>query len=178
MPFWASLISSDKIKATHFHSAKYLIDDTCARNDVENLEGLFVIYIQSGLSLKFNHLGDHATFLNLDTTINERTFIYKFNKDLFPFSIVRMAYKESNIPSIIFYSEIKGEFPRLAPSTLYLRDFMPDTKELLECMKKQGSKQNVTSSSLGKIILAHPESVHQFSISYQDLLNIFSEDKP
>ena len=80
-----------------------------------------------------------------------------------------MAYKESNIPQIIFYSAIKSEFLRIARSTLCFRDFIPKAKELLERMK-QGSKCDATGTSLKKIILAHPESSQYYSNSCQHLL--------
>ena len=71
---------------------------------------------------------------------------------------------------------IKGEFLRTARSVLSIRDFIPKTKELLECMKQQSSKRTTTGTSLRKITLAHLENFQHFSISCQDLLNIFSED--
>ena len=45
-------------------------------------------------------------------------------------------------------------------------------QELLERVKQQSSKRGITGT-----ILAHPESFQHFSISCQDLLSIFSEDK-
>ena len=69
-----------------------------------------------------------------------------------------MPHIESNIPQSNFYSVIKGEFLRIARSTLSLRDFIPKAKELLECMKQQGSKRGITGIPLRKIKLAHPES--------------------
>ena len=117
--------------------------------------------------------------MNLDITIKEGTFEYELfdKRDSFPFSTVRIPHIESNIPQNIFYSAVKGEFLRTARSTLCLRDFKPKTKELLERMKQQGSKRRTRGTSLRKVILVHPESFQQFSISCQDLQNIFSEDK-
>ena len=54
---------------------------------------------------------------------------------------------------------------------------IPKAKPLLECTKKQGSKGGTTGTSWRKIILAHPESFQHFSITCQDLLKNFSEDK-
>ena len=44
--------------------------------------------------------GEHASFLNLDVTINDGTFICKLfdRRDFFPFSIVRTSHIESNTP--------------------------------------------------------------------------------
>ena len=88
-----------------------------------------------------------------------------------------MPHIESNIPQSIFYTAIKCEFLRIARSNLYLRNFIPKAKELFERMKQHGSKHGTTGTSLRKIMIAHRESFQHFSISCQDLLNIFSEDK-
>ena len=40
-----------------------------------------------------------------------------------------------------------------------------ELEELLECMKRQGSKCGTTGTSLRKIILAHPENFQHFSAS-------------
>ena len=114
-----SLTSSDEIKARHFHLKKNFIDDLCAINDsVEFGRSIYNIYPKE-LDLKVEHPGDHATFLNLEMTINEETFIYKlFVKiDSFPFLIVRMPHVESNISQKFFYSAIKSEFLRTVCST-------------------------------------------------------------
>ena len=130
-----SLISSDKIEARHFHPTKCFIDDLCAMNHGGKLgRSIFEIYPKK-LELKNNYQSDHATFLNLDITINERTFIYKSldKRDSFPFSIVGMPHIERYIRQNIFYSAIRGEFLRITRSTLCFRDFIPKAKELLEC---------------------------------------------
>ena len=130
-----------------------------------------------GYSKKFFKIATNP--LNLDIIIIEGTFVYKLfgKRDCFPFSIVRMSHIESIIPHNVFYSAIKGGFLRIASSTLCLRDFISKTKDLLEHMKQQGSKSGNTGTSLRKIILAHSESFQHFSISLQDLLNFFPEDK-
>ena len=69
-----------------------------------------------------------------------------------------MPYIENKVPQNIFYSTTKGNFLRIVCLNLYLRDFIPKAKRLLECMKPQGSKPGTTGTSLRKIILAHPES--------------------
>ena len=190
-PFWAnlfyyryekeymsSLISSDKIKARHFHSTKRFIDDLCAINDSSEFEKSTCDIYSKELQLKVEHRDDHATILNLNITIKVGTFIYKLfdKRDSFPFSIARMPHIESNILQTIFYSKVKLEFLRIACSTLCLRDFIPKAKELLERMKQQATKRGTTGTSLRKIKLAHPETFQHFSISFQDLQNIFSEN--
>ena len=175
----SSLISTDKIKARHFHSGKCFIDYLCTINYGEDFgKSICEIYLKD-LELKVEHQHDHATFLNLDITIKEGTFIYKLSdkRSSFFFLIVRMPHIENNIPQNIFYSAIKVEFLRIARSTLYFRDFAPKAKVLLKRMKQQSSKRGIRGTSLRKTILSHPESFQHFSVSRQDLLNIFSEDK-
>ena len=104
--YMLSLISSDKIKARHFHSTKRFTDDLCAINDCGKFGRSICDIYPEQLELKFEHQGDHATFLNLDITFKEGTFIYKsFDKrDSFRFSIVRMPYIESHIRQYCLFS--------------------------------------------------------------------------
>ena len=85
-----SLISCDKIKTRHFHSTKHLIDDLCAINDCREFGKSFCDIYPKELELKVEHQGDQVTFLNLDMTIKEGTFIYKLfdKRDSFPFLVV------------------------------------------------------------------------------------------
>ena len=168
------MISSDKVKARHFHSTKRFIDDLCALNDGGEFGKSFLDIYPSELELKVENQGNHATFLNLDITIKDGIFTYKLydKRDDFPFNIVRMPYSDSNIPQTIFYSALKGEFLRIARSTLYLQDFIPKASELLTRMKKQGATNNVTCKSLKRIISKHTKCFEQFSILTDDLVNL------
>ena len=61
--------------------------------------------------IKKNANDNVATFLNLNIRIEEGQFSTKLydKRDEFNFSIVRLLYKYSNIPSKIFYSIIFAE---------------------------------------------------------------------
>ena len=102
--FMTSLISNDKVKARHFHSTSRFIDDLCAINDGGKFSCLHNEIYPDELELKMEHSGNHASFLNLDINIVNGKFIYKLydKRDTFPFFIVRMPHKESNIPQNIF----------------------------------------------------------------------------
>ena len=76
--YMSSLISSDKIKARHFHSLKRFTDDLCAINDGGEFERSICDIYPKELELKFEHQGDRATLLNLGIIIKEKTFIFKF----------------------------------------------------------------------------------------------------
>ena len=130
------------------------------------------------LELKVDHQSEHATFLNLDITIKEGMFVYKLfdKRDSFPFSIVRMPHLDSNLPKNIFYSAIKGEFLRIAQSTLLLNDLILKCKELLTRMKLQGSRFFATKRSLRKVITTHPHNFQHFGIPCEGLLNILTSN--
>ena len=86
------------------------------------------------LELKEEHSGDHATFLCIDVTIENKRFIYKLydKRDDFSFSIVRMPHMCSNIPKAIFYSALVGEYLRIGRSNLKTEHFKPKAGELLQ----------------------------------------------
>ena len=184
-PFWANLflyqfeqrymsdlISTDKVKARHFHSTKRFIDDLCAINDGNLFGRVYRDIYPEELELKLEHSGTHASFLNLDITINEGIFVYKLfdKRDAFPFSIVRMPHMDSNIPESIFYSALVGEFLRIARSTLLLEDFQGKAKSLCQRMQSQGANRDITKRYLQKIISRHEEDFSRFTISSYDLI--------
>ena len=173
----SNMISLNKVKARHFHSTKRFIDDLCALNDGGEFGRSSPDIYPEELDLKLEHNGDHGTFLNLDITIQDGIFVYKLydKRDCFPFSIVKMPYIDSNIPRTIFYSALKGEFLRIARSTLYLEDFIPKAKELLGRMRIQGAKNNITAKSIKRMIVKHPQSFQQFSISEDQTLFMLNE---
>ena len=58
----SSLISSDKIKARHFHSTKGFIHDLCALNDVIGSAKTISDIYPKKLELKFEYQGNCFTF--------------------------------------------------------------------------------------------------------------------
>ena len=184
-PFWANLflytyeeqyvkttIASNPIKARHFHSTKRFIDDLCAINDGGEFGRVFNNIYPEELELKVEHCGCHASFLNLDITIEDNIFVYKLydKRDNFPFHIVRMPHRCSNIPQNIFYSSLVGEFLRIARSTLKSRDFFPRVKDLLKRMRNQGATLEMSRRFLKKLINSHPNSFKQFSLSTNQII--------
>ena len=177
-PFWAnlflyfyenkfitSLISTDKVKARHFHSTNRFIDDLCAINDGGEFGRMFKDIYPEELDLKVEHSGNYASFLNLDINIVNGQFIYKLydKRDAFPFFIVRMPYVNSNIPEKIFYSALVGEMLRIARSTLRFSDFLPKACDLVSRMSKQGAQKTKCRSSLKKIINKHGTDFSKFN---------------
>ena len=166
------MISTDKVKARHFHSTKRFIDDLCAINDGNLFGTVYKDIYPEELELKLEHSGTHASFLNLDITINEGIFVYKLfdKRDAFPFSIVRMPHMDSNIPESIFYSALVGEFLRIARSTLLLDDFTAKAKVLCQRMLSQGANRGITKRNLHKIISRHTADFSRFQIPSEDLI--------
>jgi len=60
-------------------------------------------------------------------------------RDEFAFSVVRMPYIDSNIPSYIFYGTIMSEIIRIARCTLLLDDLIPRLVTLFKRMLTQGA---------------------------------------
>ena len=87
--YMSSLISSDRIKARHFHTTKHFIDDLCIMNYSGEF-GRSICEIHSkDFKLKVEHQGDHSMCFNLDITIEKEAFVYKlFEKgDNSPFQL-------------------------------------------------------------------------------------------
>ena len=128
----------------------------------------------SELDLKIEHSGTHGTFLNLDITVRNGIFVYKLydKRDNFPFSIVRMPHKDSNIPSTIFYSALIGEFLRIGRSTLLFEDFIPKSKELISRMIIQGADMYRVKLALKKIMLRHQETFRKFQHTIDQIIEM------
>ena len=165
-------ISSDKVKARHYHGASRFIDDLCAINDGREFGISYKDIYPDELELKVEHQGQHASFLSLDINIVDARFVYKLyhKREAFPFFIVRMPHIQSNIPLNIFYSALVGEFLRIARSTLMLEDFTPKAKDLLTRMNSQEANPVLSERHLSKIIGKHSSSFEQFGKSADELL--------
>ena len=116
----SEFISNDKVKARHFHATECFIDDLGTLNDGGAFNDVYKDIYPPELQLKAKHSSTHATFLNLNITLKDGMFIYKFfdKRDAFPYFIVRMLYIDSSIPKSIFHSALVGEFLRIARSSL------------------------------------------------------------
>ena len=95
------------------------------------------------MELKNEHGGEQVSFLDLDIKLKNKEFsISLFDKrDGFPFTIVRMPYNNSNMPSKIFYSSVGAEILRIGRATSHTTDFLNLTSSLLLRMFKQGANK-------------------------------------
>ena len=190
-PFWANLylyyfecefitklIKTNKNKAIKFHGTSRFIDDLCAINDGGHFGNSFLDIYPPELELKVEHQGDHATFLDLDITLKDGIFIYKLydKRDAFPFFIVRMPTKSSNIPTSTFYGAIMSEFLRIARNTLLFCDFTTKARQLYNRMLSQGGLSIKIVAQVRKAVNRHPIAFESFNKSMEEIVtSIISE---
>ena len=121
----------DLLQARKLGNIFRFIDDLSAINDDGEFEKNFREIYPEELELgKENVDNTEATFLDLNLKITNNQFqVGLFDKrDAFPFSIVRMPYKSSNIPSTIFYSSIGAETLRIARASNTPNSFVTSVK--------------------------------------------------
>ena len=172
-PFWANLhlysyeyafilrlMKSDKRRAFKFRNATRFIEDQCNLNDDGEFGKSYREIYPSNLELKCEHEGSHATFLDLDITVQDGCFVYKLfdKRDNFPFFIVRMPDLRGNIPSHVFYGSVMSEFLRIARSTLLYKDFVPSAISLFKRMRNQGGSEAALLNQVKKALTRHSEA--------------------
>ena len=93
------------------------------------------------------------TFLDLDIRISDRKFVVKLfdKRDSFPFSIVRMPYRQSNIPTNMFNAAISAEVLRIARATTNKADFKTSCHTYFQRMTRQGASDTTISRILKKL---------------------------
>ena len=80
--------------------------------------------------------------LNFRNTKNGHVDVKLYDKrNNFPFSIVRLPFSSSNIPSNVFYNFLGAEILRISTVSSNLENFKADGKELLGTALKQGAKK-------------------------------------
>ena len=101
-----------------------------------------------------------ASFLDLDNEIvNRKISTSLFDKrDSFPFSIVRMPFLCSNIPSNMFYFSFGAEILRIARVSSSTENFVSAARALVNRITRQGGVITRMKRVLGKIYASHTES--------------------
>ena len=96
-------------------------------------------------------------------------------RDSFPFSIVRMPDKSSNVPSSIVYSAIGAESLRIAiASSNNPESFSTAIKPLTACMSREGVSIGKINSSILKMFNKHHSDFNNVCQYKQELLNLIS----
>ena len=117
------------------------------------------------MEIKCEHSWNRATFLDLDIKIYGDKFTYKLfdKRDEFPFFVVCMPDRRSNIPSYIFYGTIRSEIIRIARSTLLLEDFVPKIAALFKRMQSQGADRLKMLQQYDRACVNHSLSFDKFA---------------
>ena len=138
------LKKTNLVKARKFSNTFRFIDDLNAMNDGGLFEQNFKDIYPPELELKKEHGNTNASFLDLDITIKDSQFAVKLydKRDAFPFKIVRMPYRESNMPSRIFYSAFGAEILRIARTSTESKSFFELAKKFLNRMVRQGANKD------------------------------------
>ena len=120
------------------------------------------------MSIKFSISTNH------DISISDGVARIKLydKRDGFPFSIVRLSYKESNMPSFIFYSTIGAEMLRISRACTFVDDFMLSTKSLLKRMYTQGAKHFLVLNIIKKTFGRHIFDFKHISQNSNDLVTL------
>lgn len=120
------------------------MDGLCVLNDGDEFGKFFLKIYTEELELKAEHQGNHACFLKLHTSVNNNIFVYRLfdKRDTFSFTIVQMPHTDSNIPQNILYSTIMEKTLKTSRLTLFLGDFFPKSKELINHMESDGVFSN------------------------------------
>ena len=162
-------------KARKFSNVFRFIDDLCAINDNLEFKNNFKNIYPPELELKQENISlNEASFLDLSIKIADGKFhtcLYD-KRDAFPFSIVRMPYLSSNMPSKIFYASVGSEILRLARTNTSKTDFIKSVKVLLSRMEKQGCKGNQLKKVLNKMYGRHVNYFQKFARTANEFIGL------
>ena len=152
------------------------IDDLNSINDGQEFESSFSKIYPEELQLgKENTVKHEANFLDLEIKIKDGKFhFHLFDKrDSFPFSIVRMPDKSSNIPSSIVYSAIGAESLRTARTSNNPESFSTAIKPIAR-MSRQGVFIGKINSCILNFFNKHQVHFNDVCQSKQEVLTIVS----
>ena len=141
-------------------------------NDDGEFENSFKEIYPPELELNKEHFGDQVCFLDLSITKENRQLCIKLfdKRDDFPFSIVRMPYASSNIPSSIFYSSVGAEILRISRVSSGPSVFVTSSQAVIKRIINQGAK-NVQLRKTLKKLYGRNESLRHFSENATNFLN-------
>ena len=158
--------------AKKFNFMFRFIDDLIAINDMGEFDQFYQEIYPSELELKKETICDKkASFLDLAIDIEDGKFKTKLydKRDAFPFDIVRMPFRSSNIPSKMFFSSFGAEILRISKATSSLDVFVHTSRTLIKRMNKQGAYNAQLISTIQKTIIRHKLHFEKFMVQ-TDLL--------
>ena len=171
------LKKNDLLKARKICNIFKFIDDLNSINDggefESNNSSIYPEELQQG---KENTDKNENSFWDLNTKIKDGKFQFGLfeKRDSFPFSIVRMPDKSSNVPSSIVYSAIGALSLRIARASNNPESFSTAIKLLIARMSRQRASIGKINSSIQKIFNKHHSDFNNVCQSKQELLNLIS----
>ena len=171
------LKKNDLIKARNLCSIFRFIDDLNSINDVgefvSNYSNIYSEELQLGKEDTDKHEGSFLD-LNIKLKVGKFHFVVFDKRDSFPFSIVRMPHKSSNVPSSIGNSAIGAESLRIARASNNPESFSTEIKPLIARMSRQGVSNGKINSSILKFLNKHHSDFNNVCQTKQELLNLIS----
>ena len=176
---WIKNLKKDNLqKARKFSHTFRFIDDLLTVNDnglfLENFKEIYPPELQ----LNIEHSGDRVTYLDLDIrNDNGHADVKLFDKrDDFPFSIVRLPFKSSNMPSSMFYSSVGAEIIRIGRVSTCLENFVIAAKNIVNRAIKQGAKLPRLDKTMKKIY-GRQQILRSYSTNATDFANLLLRQK-
>ena len=162
--FMSELISRDKVKAITFNGNFRFIDDLLNINGGNGFLEVWREIYPDNLELKLEHLGNKATFLDLEIEVVDGKFKFKLydKRDSFNFYIVRMPHLDSNIPPFTFYGSVFSEFLRIARCSSDINSFISTAHTFFNRMKNQGGNIRQILGLLEKIKTRYPDVLGKY----------------
>ena len=150
---WVNNLKKDSLhKARLFRNTFRYIDDLLTINDNNEFLNSFKEIYPQELQLNLEHSGNEVTFLDLHIIKEDGHLSTKLfdKRDEFPFSIVRLPFASSNIPTNMFYSCIGAEILRIGRVCSSNENFIHSCKALISRVKRQGATEYKLSKILKK----------------------------
>ena len=171
--FIQHLLKSNPVRAYKFRHVFRFIDDLISFNDdAEFVKSFHEIYPPEMEVKKENEEDTAASYLELGMAIKDKKVTSKLydKRDAFNFSVVRLPYKCSNIPSKMFYATIGAEVLRIGKATSEYNFFLQSVKTLLCRMRKQGADGFGIKKVLRKMMGRHQDHFFKFSKPIEDIV--------
>ena len=149
------LKKKDQFTARKFSNTFRFIDDLNAINDGGEFEKHHLDIYPTELQLsRENDENNAATFLDLDIKIIGQRFSLSLydKRDAFPFNIVRMPFKSSNMPTSIFYDSVAAKILRIGRATTNSVNFTKTTAQLIARMQNQGAAIYKLKSTVSNVL--------------------------
>ena len=170
---WINNLKKESLqRARRFLHTFRFIDDLLTINDHGEFSNSFKEIYPPELQLNLEHSGNQVSFLDLQITnenghLNTKLFD---KRDDFPFSIVRLPFHSSNIPSKMFYSSIGAEILRIGRVCSSTDNFLLSCRTLIKRVKRQGA-ENFKLCKVIKKTYGRQQLLRQFSENAVEFAN-------